>query len=54
MHPGVNSAFVGMIDEGKNVANFANEFRISQALVKKRLKMAGLSAELLDLYRLLR
>jgi len=41
----VNSAFMGVINEGKTVANNPNEFGISQALVKKRLKMAGVSTE---------
>jgi len=52
MHPADEFvAFQGMVDEGKTVADIANEFGISQALVKKRLKMAGVSAELLDYYR---
>jgi len=52
MHPADEFvAFQGMVDEGKTVAEIANEFGISQALVKKRLKMAGVSAELLDYYR---
>jgi len=52
MHPADEFvAFQGMVDEGKKVADIANEFGISQALVKKRLKMAGVSAELLDFYR---
>jgi len=52
MHPADEFvAFQGMVDEGKTVADIANEFGISQALVKKRLKMAGVSAELLNYYR---
>jgi len=52
MHPADEFvAFQGMVDEGKTVADIANEFGISQALVKKRLKMAGVSVELLDYYR---
>jgi len=52
MHPADEFvAFQGMVDEGKTVADIANEFGISQVLVKKRLKMAGVSVELLDYYR---
>ena len=52
MHPADEFvAFQGMVDEGKTVADIANEFGISQALVKKRLRMAGVSVELLDFYR---
>ncbi len=52
MHPADEFvAFQGMVNEGKTVVDIANEFGISQALVKKRLKMAGVSAELLDYYR---
>lgn len=52
MHPADEFvAFQSMMDEGKTVVQIANEFGIAQGLVKKRLKMAGVSSELLDFYR---
>jgi len=52
MHPADEfMAFQSMIDEGKTIADISNEFGITQTLVKKRLKMAGVAPELIKHYR---
>jgi len=52
MHPADEfAAFQLMIDDGKTIAEISNEFGVTQSQVKKRLKLAGVAGELLDLYR---
>ena len=52
MHPADEfAAFQSMIEEGKTVAEISNEFGVSQSVIKQRLKMAGVSGTLLNLYR---
>jgi len=40
-----------MMDEGKTIAEIASEFGITQTLVKKRLKLAGVAPEIIAHYR---
>lgn len=52
MHPADEfAAFQSMIEEGKTIVDISNEFGVSQAMVKKRLKMAGVNSQLLHFYR---
>lgn len=52
MHPADEfMAFQSMIDGGKQVREIANEFGITQCLVKKRLKLASVAPEIIQHYR---
>jgi len=52
MHPADEfMAFQSMIDEGKTIADIANEFGIAQTQVKKRLKLAGVAPDIVQHYR---
>lgn len=52
MHPADQcEAFKAMIDQGATVADIAARFSVTELVVKQRLKLANVSAKLVDVYR---